>query len=141
MHFYQRAALRFHCTGCGACCTGGMDHYVEVSAKERDAIRRFLRLSPAWFRRRYLTHLDDTDYGIRLDADGRCPFLGQDKRCTIYPVRPRQCRTYPWWPELVETKHGWEEEAKRCEGMNQGAVVPLEEIERGLTRERRNSKG
>lgn len=24
----------------------------------------------------------------------QCPFLGEDKRCTIYPVRPLICRTY-----------------------------------------------
>lgn len=24
----------------------------------------------------------------------RCPFLGEDRRCTIYPVRPLICRTY-----------------------------------------------
>jgi Fe-S-cluster containining protein len=136
MHFYRRARLRFHCTGCGACCTGGVDHVVETSATERSAIRAHLGISEAWFRRRYLEHLDETTFGIRLEADGRCPFLGRDNRCRIYPVRPRQCRTYPWWPELVEHEHDWQREAKRCEGMNQGAIVPLSVIERGLRRER-----
>jgi len=137
MHYYQRTPLRFHCTGCGACCTGGIDHYVEVSAGEREAIRGFLKLTAGWFRRRYLETVDEGVTGIRLNANGRCPFLGRDNRCRVYPVRPRQCRTYPWWPELVEHQRDWEQEAKRCEGMNRGAVVPLAVIQRGLARDRR----
>jgi Fe-S-cluster containining protein len=131
--FYRRARLRFACTGCGACCTGGAGHEVETSAAEQEAIRGFLNLSRAWFRRRYLTR---DRRGIRLGRDGRCPFLGDDNRCRIYPVRPTQCRTYPWWPELISERSDWDEEARRCEGMNRGAIVPLARIERMLARER-----
>ena len=135
--YYQHARLRFECTGCGACCTGGADHYVETSAAERAAIRAFLKVSTSWFRRRYLVRVDADTAGIRLNPDGRCPFLGDDNRCRIYALRPRQCRTYPWWPELIENKRDWAEEARRCEGMNRGTVVPLGAIERGLAREKR----
>jgi len=135
--YYQHAHLRFECTGCGACCTGGADHYVETNATERAAIRAFLKLSSAWFRRRYLVRVDADTTGIRLERNGRCPFLGTDNRCRIYSVRPRQCRTYPWWPELVENKRDWTEEARRCEGMNRGTVVPLRTIERSLAKERK----
>jgi Fe-S-cluster containining protein len=135
--YYQHARLRFECTGCGACCTGGADHYVETTAKERVAIRAFLKLSPSWFRRRYLVRADADTTGIRLGQDGRCPFLGDDNRCRIYPVRPRQCRTYPWWPELIENQRDWTDEARRCEGMNRGTVVPLSTIERSLALERK----
>jgi len=133
--FYQRTRLRFECTGCGACCTGGVDHEVALNAGEAERIRSFLDLSTAWFRKRYLTRGDSP--GIRLGRSGRCPFLGEAGRCRIYPVRPRQCRTYPWWPELVESRAAWEAEAKRCEGMNRGEVVPLQRIERALAEERR----
>ena len=134
--YYRRARLRFACTGCGACCTGAADH-VEVDAREAEAIRRFLGVSPAWYRRRYLIREPDGSRGIRLDDDGRCPFLGRNNRCRIYSVRPRQCRSYPWWPELVNHRHGWEEEAKRCEGMNRGEIVPLAYIERTLSGQRK----
>lgn len=109
---------------------------VELSPAEPEAIRRFLGLSARWFRRRYLTRDGSDGLGIRLGADGRCPFLGPDMRCTIYPVRPVQCRTYPWWPELVERRGDWQAESRRCEGMNRGAVVPVVRIERALARER-----
>lgn len=135
--YYQNTRLRFECTGCGACCTGSADHYVETNAAERAAIRVFLKLSPGWFRRRYLVRVDADTTGIRLGHDGRCAFLGDDNRCRVYPVRPRQCRTYPWWPELIESKRDWAEEARRCEGMNRGAVVLLSTIERNLARERK----
>jgi hypothetical protein len=138
--FHQRAALRFACTGCGACCTGGVDHEVAVSRAERDAIRGVLGLSPAWFRRRYLARDPDGHTGIRLARDGRCPFLGADNRCRIYAVRPRQCRTYPWWPELLDSRRTWDAEAQRCEGINRGSVVPLARIERALERERRDER-
>ena len=134
--YYRRARLRFECTGCGACCIGGAGHVVELSPAEPEAIRRYLGLSPRWFRRRYLARDDDGSLGIRLGHDGRCPFLGPDMRCRVYSVRPTQCRTYPWWPELIEHKGDWDEETRRCEGMNRGAVVPLARIERALKRER-----
>lgn len=134
---YTKTPLRFECTGCGACCTGGPDYYVETNAREREAIRGFLAISADWFKRRYLVQVDTNIIGIRL-TKGRCSFLGTDMRCRIYPVRPTQCRTYPWWPELVESAARWNQEAKRCEGMNRGAVVPLAVIKRSLARELKN---
>lgn len=40
-----------------------------------------------------------TSRGIRLErvlpyVDGRCQFLGDDDRCTIYDDRPRACRAF-----------------------------------------------
>lgn len=134
---HHQARLRFECTGCGACCIGGRDHYVETDACERAAIPGFLGITAAWFRRRYLVRVDKNILGVRLEPDGRCPFLGKDNRCGIYSVRPRQCRTYPWWPELLETRRSWADEARRCEGIDRGAVVPLATIERALKREKK----
>jgi hypothetical protein len=139
--FYQQTPLRFECTGCGACCLGGPGHFVAVSAAEAEDIREHLALQPGWFRRRYLVSLEGGRQGIRLEADGRCPFLGQDRRCRIYALRPAQCRSYPWWPEIVNTKAGWAAEARRCEGMNRGATVPVSTIERELRTTARDRGG
>ncbi|MCK7583363.1 MAG: hypothetical protein MZV65_52710 [Chromatiales bacterium] len=38
--------------------------------------------------------------------------------------------------ELARRKRDWDREARRCEGMNRGAVVPLARIERALARAR-----
>lgn len=138
--YYRRTRLRFACTGCGACCTGGTDHEVAVDATEQERIRDYLGISTAWWRRRYLVRDRDGHSGIRLARNGRCPFLGKDNRCRIYPVRPRQCRTYPWWPELIEQPGAWQAEARRCEGINRGGIVPLATIERALAQERRKGR-
>lgn len=130
--YYREHRLRFHCTGCGACCTGGGDHYVAVDNSEQEAIRRFLGVSRSWFRRRYLLTLDTGGGELASGRDGRCVFLDAHDRCRVYPVRPRQCRSYPFWPEVVSSRSAWQAEARRCEGIGQGAVVPLRRIEAAL---------
>jgi Fe-S-cluster containining protein len=128
--YYRYAPLRFECTRCGACCTGTASSTVMLADGEAERIRRHLSLSTAWFRRRYIERAESGD-ALRLD-DGRCPFLGAHGGCRIYPVRPRQCRSYPFWPELVATQTAWRREARRCEGIGRGAVVPVAHIERML---------
>jgi len=123
--------LRFRCTGCGACCIGGADHYVEIGRAEQEALRDYLGLSRPWFRRRYVVPVNDKVEGIRLGADGRCPFLLDDRSCRVYPVRPLQCKTYPWWPELLRPA-AWKAEARRCEGIGQGPVIALTTIRGNL---------
>ncbi|MDH5191072.1 MAG: YkgJ family cysteine cluster protein [Gammaproteobacteria bacterium] len=127
--FYKTGKLRFECTGCGDCCRGNpAQYYIYASSRELGKIQRFLDISEAWFRRRYLVRLDTSSFGIRMMPAGHCSFLDGSGKCRIYSVRPVQCRTYPWWPEIVETRAGWRNEAKRCEGINQGVVVPLKKI-------------
>ena len=134
--YYEKTRLRFECTGCGVCCTGDASRYVEAGPQEQEAIRGFLQLSRAWFRRHYLTRVDDATLGLRISG-GHCVFLQDNGRCRIYPVRPTQCRTYPWWPEVVNSKTSWQEEARRCEGINRGQVIPLKKIVAGLKRKSR----
>lgn len=131
--YYEQVPLRFRCTGCGRCCTGNSaTHYVAVSAREQERIRESLGLTRDWFRRRYLEPLAEGGHGIRLGSDGRCPFLTRDGRCHIYAARPGQCRTYPFWPEVVSTATTWRAEARRCEGIDCGPVIPLSEIRRRI---------
>jgi Fe-S-cluster containining protein len=142
-------ALRFACTGCGQCCTGGGSHVVEVSRAEQQRIQRHLGISRAWFRRKYLFRYDSETESLRMVAPGvragrtsrrsaprRCIFLDGENRCRIYQVRPLQCRTYPWWPELMN-RRAWRLEARRCEGIGQGGVVPLAQVRKQLARQGR----
>ena len=130
---YQKAKLRFECTGCGTCCTGDASRYVAAGPLEQEKIRKFLNISRAWFRRRYLTRVDANTEGLRI-AHGQCVFLDDQRRCRIYSVRPVQCRTYPWWPEVVNSNTSWHAEARRCEGINRGGYVPLATITAALKR-------
>ena len=127
---YQREALCFECTQCGGCCYGGADHFVFLCNGEAEAIRDYLELSAAWFRRRYLKR-DEGDLVLQSSADGACIFLA-DGRCRIYPVRPLQCRTYPFWPEILKNRKSWDLEARQCEGVNRGRPVPVKVIEAAL---------
>ncbi|MCG6975879.1 MAG: YkgJ family cysteine cluster protein [Acidiferrobacterales bacterium] len=131
--FYKESSLRFQCTGCGKCCYGTPGyHYIKLNRNEMEKIRIHLGVSPDWFRRRYIETLEHGDLGIRLNTTGVCPFLDNDGRCSIYQHRPAQCRTYPFWPEIVDTERNWKDEARRCEGINRGQVIPLKEIEKRL---------
>jgi Fe-S-cluster containining protein len=137
MSYYQRTPLRFRCTGCGNCCSGGPDHYVFLSASEAEDIRSHLGLTPGWFKRRYLRRGPQGELVINNQGGGPCVFLTEDNRCRIYGVRPLQCRTYPFWPEVVKSRDVWRVEAKRCEGIDQGQVVPLARIRALLAMQRR----
>jgi Fe-S-cluster containining protein len=132
--FYKDHPLRFECTRCGACCTGRPDEGVFISNREAERIRAFLDLSQGWFRRRYLKRLSRSEWEVRLQPDGACPFLSEQGACTIYGVRPAQCVTYPFWPEIVASAASWKREARRCEGIGRGAVVPVAHIEAMLKR-------
>jgi Fe-S-cluster containining protein len=130
--YYKREVLRFRCTQCGACCTGGPDYQVWLENDEPERIRKFLGISRAWIYRRYMARDGDQESVLRSRDNGECIFLDRDGRCAIYPVRPRQCSTYPFWPEVVITSRGWNKEAKRCEGINRGCPVPVKKIEKIL---------
>ena len=130
---YRRQALHFQCTQCGACCSGNADYHVFIDAFRAEKIRGFMGLSRAWFRRRYLAMVDDM-LVLQSRDDGRCILLGKDGRCRVYPVRPVQCSTYPFWPELLKTAGAWRQEGGRCEGINNGAAVPVHVIEQALRR-------
>lgn len=128
---HQQQALRFKCTGCGKCCSGGEDHYIAMSKTEAKRIRKQLNITEAWFRRRYVSHLTRNTLTARMH-EGHCVFLNNEGKCRIYNLRPVQCRTYPYWPELLETTQTWNNEAKHCEGINFGTVVPIKDIKQKL---------
>jgi len=123
--FYRRRALCFECTRCGACCAGGEDQHVFLSREEAEAICHYLGLGWSWFRRRYLRLLPEATLVLQSQPDSNCIFLDGEGQCRIYDVRPRQCATYPFWPEVVLSSKAWRREARRCEGIDRGAPVPV----------------
>ncbi len=130
--FYERHNLRFSCTRCGRCCMTGGEYYVFLSGQEAERLRNYLQLSQRWFRRHYLQRLESGELVAAAYDDDRCIFLNAAGQCRVYPVRPLQCSTYPFWPEVAGSALAWQREARRCEGINQGAVVPVEKIRRAI---------
>jgi len=128
----MQAGLRFSCTQCGQCCAIAGDYYVFLNNEESERIRAYLQLSQGWFRRRYLQRLADGEQVLASGSDERCIFLDARGKCRVYTVRPVQCRTYPFWPELVDSAAAWNREARRCEGINRGRLIPRSTIRRYL---------
>ena len=137
MEYFERTPLRFRCTGCGQCCSGDPDYFVFLNDRESETIRRHLGVTLRWFKRRYLRRTPQGELVINNQGGGRCVFLDKDQRCRIYGVRPLQCRTYPFWPEVVNSRAMWRAEARRCEGIDHGQVIPVTRIRRLLARHKR----
>ena len=84
-----------------------------------------LGLDLATFRKRF-TALDDGMRVLRMDSPD-CPFL-DGKRCSIYPVRPRQCRTFPFWEENLSSPGAWKKLTSFCPGIDDGEHHSLKVI-------------
>lgn len=102
--------LRFRCTSCGNCCR---DPLLPITDTDLRRIVRATRADP----RRLVDWIGED--GIEMDepdafavlrrgkrvmvlrhARGRCLYLGDDDRCTIYSARPMGCRVFPFDPEV-----------------------------------------
>jgi len=127
------AGLAFECTGCGSCCAGPGEGYVWVTKEEIAAIAKHLGISQAEMRRKYVRRVR-TRFSLIERADNKdCIFLEADdqgnRKCRIYPVRPRQCRTWPFWGCNLAHPDDWAEAGLRCPGINRGKIHSYDEIE------------
>lgn len=131
--------LRFECTQCGNCCTGGPG-FVWFSEEEGQAMAAHLQMDVREFYQQYAKRkfgkwtLDEVRYQRKLFD---CVFLKRDERgrgkCSIYSVRPTQCRTWPFWLSNLHTPRDWVRAAADCPGMKLpdqagGNFVPIENI-------------
>ena len=125
---WYHQGLRFTCTGCGDCCTGGPG-YVWVNNDEISAIAAFLGVSEEECQRDYVRKVGVRKSLVEL-ANYDCVFLdGQTRRCNIYSVRPRQCRTWPFWQSNIRTPQAWEQTCRVCPGSGKGKLHTIDVIE------------
>jgi hypothetical protein len=121
--------LRFHCTACGHCCTGAPG-YVWITDEEIERMARHLGMPVARFMRQNVRRV-----GRRLSLverkNGDCVLL-KDGKCSVYAVKPVPCSTFPFWEGPLASPEQWQETAKECEGIGQGEVYPLLDIQRLL---------
>jgi Fe-S-cluster containining protein len=139
--------LRFTCTCCGNCCTGGPG-FVWISEEEICRLAAHLKLTPQQTVERYCRKINGR-FSLKesrsLSGNYDCVFLKEIKPprtsrraqvivqarrvCGIYEARPLQCRTWPFWPENLESPADWKSKTRMCPGMNTGKHFPLEKIE------------
>lgn len=125
---WYHEGLRFTCTQCGNCCSGGPG-VVWLTESELQAIAGFRGISVGEMRINH-TRLHNGALALREFENGDCTFLdGQSRRCTVYPVRPAQCRTWPFWNSNLESPSAWERAKGVCPGMDHGDLVQLETIQ------------
>jgi hypothetical protein len=135
--------LKFTCTQCGNCCTGGPG-YVWISEREIERLAEFLQLTARQVLNRYCRQIGSRwSLKERRTSEGLydCIFLTEQpgaaphrrevgkgqpvplkrRGCSIYPVRPLQCRTWPFWDSNLSSQEMWVHSARRCPGMDRGS--------------------
>jgi Fe-S-cluster containining protein len=101
--------LKFRCTGCGNCCKTPL-----LPLTDRDLERIVDRTGDkasdvvVWIDKDGIEMDDEPEAFVMLTQGkrvmvlrhqrGRCRYLGDDNRCTIYQSRPLGCRVYPFDP-------------------------------------------
>ena len=90
---------------------------------------RYLGMEPGDFRRRHVRLIGQRRSLVERPG-GDCVFLGEDRRCLVHPVKPRQCITFPFWPRHVASRRAWTELARKCPGMDRGRLFAPAEVER-----------
>jgi hypothetical protein len=99
-----------------------------LTEDEVDRISDHLGLTAKAFLKK---HCKEEDGWITLQtAEPACEFLGEDNRCKIYPVRPKQCATWPFWEANLKQKVWKGEVSECCPGIGKGELVPAEEVGR-----------
>lgn len=120
--------LKFKCTQCGDCCTGGAG-FVWVNAAEIAALAAEIGISEEAFEDQYTRKI-----GIRRSLkefpNGDCVFFdSESRRCSVYNSRPRQCGTWPFWDSNLRNPETWKETCLACPGSGKGKLYQLEQIE------------
>ncbi|MGQ0633649.1 MAG: YkgJ family cysteine cluster protein [Planctomycetaceae bacterium] len=125
---WYKDGLQFTCTQCGNCCTGPAG-FVWVNDEEIAAIAKFVGKSVEGTLADHARRIG-RKVSLQEFSNGDCTFFdGQARRCTIYPVRPRQCRTWPFWDSNLESPQAWRRVEESCPGAGSGNFFSLQEIE------------
>lgn len=87
---HDEAFAQINCLDCAGCCSNISPRF---KTPDISRIARYLRVKESELIARYLRLDEDGDYVVQRSP---CPFLGADKRCSIYDARPGDCRKYPY---------------------------------------------
>ena len=133
--------LRFTCSQCGNCCSGGPG-YVWITSEEIARLAKHLGITEDALTQKYCRRVAG-QYALKEVKNPRsgehdCIFIkeiatengGHRKRiCTVYEARPLQCRTWPFWDGNLSSEQAWNRAARSCLGMNHGELFDRQRIE------------
>lgn len=83
----------FPCEMCGRCCH---QPNIIIRPEEIDRVASAANLTPFMFRLNYVVEMPDGRCLINKQNDGPCPFLRDDKKCSIWKDRPQICDDFPY---------------------------------------------
>ncbi len=100
-----------------------------MSTDDVKALAEHKGLTVDEFGRKYLIRCG-TRLSLGENSRGHCVMLGEDNRCSVYDIRPRQCRSFPFWRRNVKTRENWEELTDLSPGINKGRLYTTAEIQK-----------
>ena len=102
------------CAECGGNCCIGESGYIWITIDEIEKLASFLKIPVERVFERYLQK-----FGYRFsikenqlsEENYACVFFDiEQKKCTIYDVRPSQCRSFPFWEHFKTNQNEVKEE-------------------------------
>ena len=121
--------LKFTCKQCAVCCSGEPG-FVWLTSNDIEKISEYLKISVDKVKKQYI-RAAGTGFSLIEKLGGDCVFLN-NKKCSIYPVRPLQCTTWPFWEVNVVSREAWNRCCNACPGGGLGRHYRFSSIERAL---------
>jgi len=119
--------VHFRCLKCASCCGDTKAHvrHILLLKLEAERIAEVTSKTIEEFARKAEGHAPYAYEMRKTKEEEKCVFL-ENKRCTIYPLRPLICRFYPF--ELKITKNGkcYFLYTKECQGIGKGKKLTKE---------------
>lgn len=88
----ELVSAQIDCTECANCC---IVLRTDMTLEEIDSAAEYLNFDKEEFIKNETSPVESDDEGKLSLKEIPCKFL-EDKKCTIYPVRPEECRGYPY---------------------------------------------
>jgi Fe-S-cluster containining protein len=118
----------FECKVCGKCCVEDVKRGRRIVLTEIDALEISSATGIGLNEFAEKNSSEAYPYAIRL-VNGRCFFLNQDNKCSIYPVRPLVCRFYPFVMHKIGETYVFHADPF-CPGLGEGTYLDEEYFER-----------
>lgn len=123
---WYKKGLRFECNKCGDCCAV-WPGFVWLVGDDVAVLAKYLNMPEQKVIDNY-TNKNPDNLVIQRTSSGACPLFKPNFGCTVHEAKPNQCRTYPFMRLMEGAKEDWEKLTDKCPGVNQGPLIPADEI-------------